>query len=194
MRAQATRTRARSDSAAFCLSMAGKLGLGLKHDVDVTAFAAFYELGGGAPIAGYFKVAHAAKDSENLARSSLCVSVSDLRDLLLANHNLERTLLHAENHGRILRRDVGDEIAEAVYLKNYTSQCAVVDRLRTGRREAHKVANLLAHPRRFDAFGQIRGNGRENISRVKCIADWLQEIVLGSNVTYAETLLAIIDQ
>src|SRR4051794_159646 len=59
--------------------------------------------------------------------------------------------------------------------------------------KADKVGDFFAHPIELYAFCQIRCNRCKNVTSVKSVADWLQEIVLGGDVANPQALFTIVD-
>src|SRR5262249_21547743 len=109
------------------------------------------------------------------------------------DYDLEFRWFGPEEGRSILRSDVGDEVAEPINLENDAPQRVVVNCLRTGSGEPHKILDLVAHAVHVHTLGQIRSDGREDVSCVKSIADRLQKIVLRRDVANAEAVLTIIN-
>ena len=100
----------------------------------------------------------------------------------------------SEEHGSVLRSDVGDEIAEPVDLQHHPAQPVFVDGFWFWGIKANVVFNLFPKLLRVDLFGQPRRHGRKNIARVKRIADRLQKVMLGSDVPHVHALFARVHQ
>src|SRR5581483_9832296 len=131
---------------------------------------------------------------EDLARRAVGIGGADLRYLALAHHDFERLGIGFEEHGSVLRGDVGDQVAESVYLQYYPSQSAALNLLRFWRGEANDVRNLFSHLAGIDPLRQVCGNGSENVARVKRVADGLQEVVVRHDMANRNALLAVVDQ
>src|SRR5208282_3426979 len=95
---------------------------------------------------------------------------------------------------RILRSDVGDEIAKTIDLQDYSLQRPFIHRLGTGRAKANIVGDLVAKAIGLDPLGEISGDWGKDIARVEGVAAGLQEIMLGGDMAHGDSLFAVVDQ
>src|SRR5262249_1145411 len=93
-----------------------------EHDIHIRALAHAQQLGRGAAIGSDLEISHAAHDSEDFTGRALRIGVFDLANLTLAHNNLESTGILLKQHGGILRRDIGDEIAEPIDFQHDATQ------------------------------------------------------------------------
>src|ERR1700674_949666 len=113
---------------------------------------------------------------------------------MLTNTNLESRRRWLEQRGNILRRDVGDDIAETVYLEDYAPQGLRIDRLGLGCVEAHEISDLLAKFCSLHALGKVSRYRRENIASVKSVTHRLSVVVLCVDVANLHAFFAPVDQ
>src|SRR5208283_6201016 len=126
---------------------------------------------------------HAAQDSEDFAGAAFGVACVHARCLCLrSNRDLEGGRRGTEKLRRILRSDVGDEIAKTIDLQDYSLQRPFIHRLGTGRAKANIVGDLVAKAIGLDPLGEISGDWGKDIARVEGVAAGLQEIMLGGDM------------
>src|SRR5208282_2302436 len=146
--------------------------------VDFTALARAQQLERGSAISRDLQKTHAAQDSEDLAGTALRIVDADASRLrLVSNRDLECGRSGPEKLWRILRSDVGDEIAETIHLQDHAPQGPLVHRLGPGCAEADKVGDLFPEAIGLDSLGQISRDRGEDIARVKGVAARFQKIM-----------------
>src|SRR5262249_23509981 len=125
------------------LPVAGRSGAFERH-ADIRALADAQLLCGGTTIRGNLQKSHASQNAKDFAGCALRVRSFDLVDPALAHNNLELWRFRLKQHRDILRREVGDQVAEAIHFQYDSANRASIDRLGLGSVEADKVCNLVA--------------------------------------------------
>ena len=92
---------------------------------------------------------------------------------------LPTTILNAagwrKQRGSILRRHVGDQVAEAVDFQHHAAHAALARGLGPGRGEAHVIFDLVAELVRIDLLGQIGRHRGKHVARMKSVAHRLRK-------------------
>src|SRR5712692_6956378 len=168
-------------------------GSACHDDTYIAALACTYRLRGRAAIGSDLQVTHASQDPENLAGCALRVVHLDFRDLVLAHKNLERRRLCFEQHGSVLRGDIGDQIAETVHFQHHTAQHVPI-RFGLGCIEAHEIRDFFAELQGIHTFGKIGSNRGKNISRMEGVAHGLKIIVFCGDVANVQALFTSVNE
>src|SRR5579862_6710644 len=121
-------------------------------------------------VGGDFQISHATEYSKHLAGCAESISGLDLGDLALADHDLESGWCLREQHGRVLRSDVGDEVSEAIDFEYHAAQRVLIGCLWFRGREAHEVGNFFPEFRRVDSLGKICSHRGKHVARMKRLA------------------------
>jgi hypothetical protein len=150
------------------------------HHVHFTSLARAQQLKSGSAIGSDFEKTHAAENPEDFTGRAFGIVRADARRRRLgSNRDLERGRIEAEKLGRILWRDVGDEIAKAIDFQHYSAQGFFIHRLGTGRAKADVVGDLFAEAIGLHSLGEISRYWRKNISSMESVAARLQKIMFG---------------
>src|SRR3981081_2762893 len=134
------------------------------HNIHFATFASAQKLKSRSAVGRNFEIAHTPQDAEHFPRRALGVAGTHASGLALASYrDLESRRLRLEQRGRILRRDVSDEISKAVDFQHDTAQRALVNRFGTRRSEADVIRNLVSETVGFNSLSA--GSGRRGRKR-----------------------------
>src|SRR5205085_6743058 len=134
---------------------------------------------------------HAADDGENFAGVALGIGGAGASDLVLAYAQAEAAAGELRD---VRRSEAGDEVAEFIDFDDDAGDLPIGGGLGARRGEANEVGYLFAELRGRGASAEMSRDGGKNIAPMKCLADRLQEVVLGGEVAHAEALFALVDE
>src|SRR5205085_4335828 len=147
---------------------------------------------GGVAEDGEFEQAGAAPDGERLAPFAL-VGEETPEGANLTARDEEARAAPDLFFGEVFPRDVGDAVAEAVYVDDGGGERAFGAAPRPGEREAHEVFDLRPQLFGADAAGERARDGGEDVAPVERLAHARAEVTLVADVENSELPEALVD-
>src|SRR5579872_3899331 len=104
-----------------------------EENADLGAFSRAGKLGRWCAIGNDLQTSHAAENPENFTGSSLGVVAMNLSNFFAPDNDFEGSRVGAKKIRRVLRREVRDQVSEAVHLKHNRAQPILADWFRPRR-------------------------------------------------------------